>query len=258
MNEYKKHLVVGVGEVGEAIASLLEETELNLVTCIDKNTSKGRRIKPGRRFYAMHVCFPYSDDFKDSVKKYRNLYPSEIVIVHSTVPVGTCEELEVVHSPVSGKHPNLLEGLKTFTKCFGSSNDDMLVKAVNIFLLDGLGIDCDEYFSASITEAMKLWATTQYGWMIIIQKEIYNWCVLNFPESPDIAFYQIYEQGNSMYNRGYCELKNWKYRLPILDNMPGPIGGHCVIPNLNLFEDKTTTLVEYLKMYNDRLKNSET
>src|SRR5690606_40778498 len=52
----------------------------------------------------------------EHVQRYAAEHGAELVVVHSTVPVGTCDANGWVHSPVRGRHPNLVGGLRKFVK----------------------------------------------------------------------------------------------------------------------------------------------
>lgn len=185
-----------------------------------------------------HICIPFSDDFSNLVRKYKKF--AKLVIVHSSVPVGTCDKLGVVHSPVVGKHPNMEEGIRTFTKYFGGVNSK---EAAKIF--SKLGIKTEFYKEAKITEAMKLMSTTYYGLNIMIEKEIYAWC-----KKKHLPFDLVYTLNNIDYNRGYTLLGNPEFVRSNLKHVKGKIGGHCVINNLNLLKD--FWLGDLLKKQNDK------
>src|SRR5690606_39696462 len=72
----------------------------------------------------LHVCIPWSSGFADAVKGAVTRHRAELVVVHSTVPIGTCDPHGWVHSPVRGRHPNLSPSLRTFTKHFGGRRAD--------------------------------------------------------------------------------------------------------------------------------------
>jgi hypothetical protein len=90
---------------------------------------------------------------------------------------------------------------------------------------------------------MKIWSTTQYGLMIMIQKEIKEWCDKN-----NLPFDIIYREANQDYNRAYGRMGELGYTFPVLEDIPGPIGGHCVVPNLEFV--KESYLVHILKSLN--------
>lgn len=201
-------VVIGAGEVGRAIGEVLGCEVRDI-----EGTSHPADV--------LHICFPWSEGFIEAVEDYRGQYQPSLIVVHSTVPVGTCRRLNAVHSPVTGKHPHLAESIRTFVKLFGG---DRAAEAAELFV----GVRTETYPDPETTEAGKLWATLQYGWLIALQKEAYRFCQ-QVGADPDIA----YRRFNEVYNAGYAALDE-PYRLPILDNVPGPIGGHCVIPNARL------------------------
>lgn len=206
------HLTVGLGEVGTAIHAIVG----------GQYYSRSKSTWDQKHVDVAHICIPYSDSFPQEVEKWKE--ESDLVIVHSTVPVGTCDALGVVHSPIRGVHPHLEKGIRTFIKYFGGKDAH---KAALIFF--DLGLRTKEFKEAKTTEALKLWDTTQYGRLIMLEKEIYEWC-----EKNGVSFEDIYRQANQDYNEGYIKLGRPDVVRPWLSHMPGPIGGHCVLPNAKL------------------------
>jgi hypothetical protein len=100
-------------------------------------------------------------------------------------------------------------------------------------IFEQLGIKTRTYENARTTEALKLWSTTQYGRMIMLEKEIYEWCQEN-----DVDFDAVYTQHNQDYNEAYLKLGRPDVVRPWLKHIPGPIGGHCVLPNAKLLKIK--------------------
>ena len=214
-----RHLVIGLGEVGTAIKDILN--------CDGYDVSGG--LPKESQYDVLHICFPYSEGFIGFTKAYIQEFQPSLVIVHSSVPVGTCDAEGWVHSPVRGVHPNLKEGILTFVKYFGGTN---AVTAARIF--GALDIPTEVTPKAANTEALKLWDTTQYGLMIMIQKMIRAYC-----DHHDLDFDLIYTDANHTYDIGYEALNRPEVARPYLKFMPGPIGGHCVIPNANILVDTT-------------------
>lgn len=211
-----KHLIVGYGEIGKALHEVLGDAYY-----VDK---KGGTWG-GEHVQVVHICIPYQKNFDKIVKQY--IFDG-LVIVHSSVPVGTCDKLGVVHSPIRGVHPNLAEGIRTFTKYFGGKNAN---RAAMIFAK--LNIDVFVCMEAKTTEALKLWDTTQYGRLIMLEKEIHAWC-----EKNGVDFDVVYKDANKTYNDGYVRLGRPEVVRPYLKHVPGPIGGHCVVPNAKLLKIK--------------------
>jgi len=184
----KDNLVIGLGEVGSAIQKILE--------C--DGYDPGIAGLPGVRYEydVLHICFPYSNGFVDSVIGYRELFNASLVVVHSTVPVGTCRLIKAVHSPIRGVHPHLEKGIRTFVKFFGGQEAN---RAAKIFKSKGVHTHC--VFNSDDTEALKLWDTTQYGTMILLNKEIKEFC-----EKNKLDFDTVYTLANKTYNEGYRKL----------------------------------------------------
>src|ERR1051326_8560730 len=161
-----KHLIVGWGEVGQAINRILGD-----VYIIDpkKQTWNGEKVD------AVHICIPCKKNFEGIVEGYKILTKA-LIIVHSSVPVGTCDKLGIVHSPIRGVHPKLEKGIRTFPKYFGGKRAK---EAAKIFK------------DAKTTESIKLWETSQYGRLIMLEKEIYQWCKKN-----KVDFKEVYTNSN--------------------------------------------------------------
>ncbi len=229
-----KHLVIGLGEVGTAIKNILQ--------CDGYDTKDGMKAPEGK-FDVLHICFPFWHDFVGSVLQYQSYFQASMVIVHSSVPVGTCDPEGWVHSPVRGVHPNLEQGIRTFVKYFGGAR---AAEAGVIFNV--LGINCVATEYARTTEALKLWDTSQYGVLIALEKQIHDWCKEN-----NVPFDLVYEHANKTYNLGYTRLGMEHVVRPYLKHVEGPIGGHCVIPNAYLLNSPIT---DWLIKENDRRAQS--
>lgn len=212
-------LVIGAGEVGTAIYEVLKQAHEVGIRDVDSYT-------PPNPVDVIHICFPYTDMFVEQVLSYQDEYDPELVIVHSTVPVGTCDVKGWIHSPVRGRHPHLFEGVMAFRKHFGGHRS---LDAATIFEL--CGVVTVTHTNATETEAGKLWEVVQYGQQILTEKQIHAWC-----EEQGVDFDVVYRQFAESYNEGYQVLgEDWATR-PVLRHMPGPIGGHCVVPGSRLLD----------------------
>ncbi len=226
------NLVIGLGQIGSAIQNILGA---------DGHDIYKYAPRPKEQYDVLHICIPYTPAFESSVDVYRHTFNPKLIIIHSTVPVGTSNKLNAVHSPCRGIHPNLEEGIRTFTKFFGGKDAQI---ASEIFSKLGIPVQVTE--DSDTTEALKLWDTTIYGWNIILQKEIKNYCDEN-----KLDFNLIYTEANRTYNEGYEKLGHPEYKKYILKNYPGKIGGHCVIQNLPLLKG---LVPETIQKYNAKLK----
>ncbi len=179
------------------------------------------------QFDMIHICFPYSPAFDGIVRDYQERYLPKITVIHSTVPVGTCRKLGAVHSPIHGIHPNLENGIRTFVKYIGAQKREDAEAVLRLFQEHGI----KGYIvkNPETSELSKLGCTTRHGLMIIEQKLFKRLCVEN-----DVDFEEAYTQWNGHYTEGYRVLGLPYVQRPILKDMAGPIGGHCILPNAEI------------------------
>lgn len=210
-----KHLVVGYGQIGKAIHKVLGKTAW---------VDVAKKHWDGEKVDVAHICIPYTTGelFFNTVNTYRHY--AKLVITHSTTPIGTCDALGVVHSPIRGTHPYLEKGIRTFVKYFGGKQ---AYNASKIF--SNLGIKTKTFKMARTTEAIKLLDTFQYGRLIMLEKEIHELCKEN-----KVDFETVYVRANKDYNEGYTQLGKPEVVRPFLKHVDGPIGGHCVVQNAEL------------------------
>lgn len=232
MKDKLKHLIVGFGKVGRGLAEVLKRK--SNVWVLDPYNGFKHNSKWPKKFDVIHICFPFSKNFLKAGRDIKKKYNHGVSIIHSTVPIGTSDKLGAVHSPIRGTHPNLAKGIKTFVKYVGGKNAAKVAKLFNKY-----GIKTKVLKNARDSEALKLWDTTQYGWMIVLNKEIWEWCKKN-----KVDFNIVYRDANETYNTGYTKLGRRNIARPNLKYMPGPIGGHCVVPNCDFLDSSVSRLIK--------------
>lgn len=220
--------ILGYGEAGKAIAKFYKNPLIK-----DLNRDDGLKGVD-----VLHICIPWSKDFIKIVKKEIREIKPKLTIIHSTVKVGTTKKIggRVVHSPVKGVHPHLYEGIKTFIKYVGTDKEKAGQEAKAHLI--SLGLDVKVFRPSAITEAIKLWETTQSVWGIVLQKLIKKWC-----DEKKLDFDIIYTEANKEFNRGYTKLGYPNECFPIFRNMEGKIGGHCLIQNCKLLDSEVAKYV---------------
>ena len=222
----KKDIVAGIGEIGKPILKLLSKD--NIVVGFDLNPGlmdkrKFERCKNLKTSF-LHVTIPVTGKFIRNVLELHKKFQPECIVVHSTIKPGTTEELQrklpipVIYSATRGVHKRMIYDLKRYTK----------------FFVISANAPRDKWASSRYVKLMKRW-----GWLV-------NYAQL----SNRIAI---------EYGIDYDEM--WSFSDEIhkfLGNRPkmypGYIGGHCVIPNLNLINDETLNLIN--KMNNSYTKKS--
>ena len=242
-NKKQKIGILGYGEVGRAVAKFYKNP---LIKDLKRDDDlEGVDI--------LHICVPWSKNFIKIVSKEIKQINPVLTIIHSTVAIGTTKKLAeefsgmVVHNPIRGVHPHLYKGIKTFVKYIGA--DDKKVGLIAKKHLEGLGIKTKLVHLSMTTEALKLWDTTQYGWFIILNKEVKRWC-----DKIGIDFKIVYTEANKTYNQGYKKLNRKEVLRPYLKYMPGKIGGHCIVANTYLLDSE---IAKFILKKNYQYKNGK-
>ena len=234
----KKDLIIGSeGQIAKAIYKCYGNNK-NKVLRYDLDSEEHILTANEDNIRCMHICIPCKDKdkFIDIVDNYIYEVKPEIVIIHSTIPLGTsreiykhlCDKTIIVHSPCKGKHPDLYKSIKqTFTKYFGviPNSDIAWHKVMGIFvkLFD------KSYYAGKPenTEMAKILCTTEYAWHISIATEFKRYCKEN-----NVDFNLVYNEFRKDYNEGYKEMGLGKFTRPMLEPCKDKILGHCVKENL--------------------------
>ena len=232
-----KALVIGVGEVGAALVEVLGSSH-DVVGFDFKD--RAALPNPDSSFEVLNVAFPWSEHFVERVQAYQYAYQPRATIIHSTVPVGTTRKIggASAHSPVIGVHPRLAEGLRTFVKYVGGLDEDTTRLAYRFLAEAGLPVCAVP--NPETSELSKLLCTALYAWNIIACKEAKAIC-----DEHGVAFEDVYRTWTALYNQGYAALGMPHVARPILEPAPGPLGGHCIIPNARLLDSWLTRTILY-------------
>ena len=216
MGKKQNVVVVGLGEVGKPILDLVSEYHNAVGVDI---APVGEQIRP---VDVMHVCYPFEiKDFIGETARYIALFQPVLTIVNSTVAVGTTRAIAertgaaVVNSPVRGKHARMLEELKSYVKFVGAIDSASGQLAADHF--HSAGVKTKVLGSPEATELAKLTETTYFGVLIAWAQEVERYC----------------DQLGQDYNDVVSFYEEIKY-LPRVKFFSGVIGGHCVMPNIEI------------------------
>ena len=212
-------IVVGLGEVGKALMEIVKSKHQTFGVDINLAASVSRCD-------VMHICFPFQrDKFVGQVVEYIHRYRPALSIINSTVAPGTTRSIAVesgtavVNSPVRGKHDRMQAEMLHYAKFVGAPDPQSGQRAVEHF--EGLGMKTRLLSSPEATETAKLTETTYFGLLIAWAQEIERYCEklgVNYDEV--VSFYD--------------EIKFF----PPVKYFPGVIGGHCVMPNIDILLQK--------------------
>ena len=235
MRQRKKVVVAGLGEIGKPLLQLVSEF----------HDAAGIDISPVEsitQVEILHICYPFQiKDFLGETARYIELFNPALTIIESTVAVGTTRKIAertgaaVVNSPVRGKHLRMLSEMRAYSKFIGAIDPGAAEQAVRHF--ESLGLRTKVLSSPEATELAKLSETTYFGLMIAWAQEIERLCLQSR---------QSYDEVVSFYE----EIKFF----PPVKYFPGTIGGHCVLPNIEILRDHFQTLVIDVILTSNQLK----
>ena len=212
----QKVVVVGLGEIGKPLLEVIRK----------RHDAVGVDISPPVEQIegadVLHICYPFEiKDFVAETARYIDLFGPALTVINSTVAVGTTRRVAertgaaVVHSPVRGKHVCMREELYRYAKFVGAINPSAGRQAVDHF--GSVGLKTKLLSSPEASELAKLTETTYFGLLIAWAQELERYCdqvAVNYDEVA--SFYE---------EIGY---------LPPVKYTPGIIGGHCVMPNIEI------------------------
>jgi UDP-N-acetyl-D-mannosaminuronate dehydrogenase len=212
-------IVVGLGEVGRPLLEVLSRAHrIEGIDLPPRELSEPVSI--------MHVCYPAEvGDFVAVTEGYVRRYQPRLVIIHSTVPVGTTARVQarvripVAHSPVRGKHVRMADELMRYVKYVGTGDDTVAAQAAEHFR--AAGMRTRRLPSPEATELAKLAETTYFGVLI--------------------AFAQDVDRMAREVGVSYDDVASFFDEVPYLPQVrffPGIIGGHCVLPNIELLKQR--------------------
>jgi UDP-glucose 6-dehydrogenase len=189
----------------------------------------------------LHVCFPFQiRDFIGETLRYMELFEPALTVINSTVAVGTTRQialrsgLAVVNSPVRGKHARMLEELSKYKKFVGTIEPEHGRKAAEHF--ESVGLTTKVLSSPEATELAKLTETTYFGLMIAWAQELERYCDRSGASYDEIISF-------------YEEIQFF----PRVKYFPGVIGGHCVMPNIEILRNfEQSDLLEAILTSNER------
>lgn len=244
--------IIGMGEVGRALRDVLSPVH-------DIRTFDEAHLTPLQMWPeyvdVLHICFPYSDRFEQEVNKYREHFNPRYTVIHSTVPVGTTKKLNCFYSPVRGVHPHLADSMRQFATYIGPLGEDLECPVRLHFYFTAAEMDMVWDRNTDNLEAGKLWSLAAYAWNIVLEKEIHRYC-----EKAGLSFDVVYSHFTNTYNQGFKRMGMERVHRPVLTHMPGPIGGHCVIPAVEKLEDGTIEglVANFILKYNDWIAEHDT
>ena len=251
----KKNIVAGLGEIGLPISKILSKNSITIGYDIDKKLMNKKLIKKYEEnpTLFLHICIPFSKKFLTNVQNLIQKFEPEIVVIHSTISPNTTSILQsklkipVIYSATRGIHKRMKYDLKRYTKFFAISNaapkKQFAIKEFNKIMKKS-GIKTKQMTKPETLELGKIICDTSYlGWLI------------NYAQLSNTIAIQHGVDFDEMWTFS-DEIQKFLGNRPKM--FPGFIGGHCVIPNLDLMHNQTLDLIKKINTkYEKSVKNSK-
>ena len=251
-----KDLVVGLGQIGKPVLQLISKATITVG--YDTNPKLFNKIKFAKfeeldtRF--LHICIPYNDNFIKNVDLLYEKFKPKSLVLHSTVSPYTTKNLQaklpvpVIYSATRGVHKRMLYDLRRYAKFYavepGAPHADWASKEFSK-LMRKSGVKTKRMSSPITLELAKIVCDTSYlGWLI------------NYAQMSNMIAIQHGVDYDEMWSFS-DEIHRFLGNRPKM--FPGFIGGHCVIPNLDLIHNQTLDLIRDINNnYEKKVKNAKT
>jgi UDP-N-acetyl-D-mannosaminuronate dehydrogenase len=216
MNEENSVVVVGLGEVGRPLFEVLSRRYTVVGVDIAPPSNSIEKVD------VLHVCYPFEiKDFVGETARYIELFKPALTVINSTVAVGTTRTIglrtgtAVAHSPVRGKHVHMLAELGQYTKFIGATDAAVGKRVAAHF--EAAGLKTEVLSTPEASELAKLTETTYFGLLIAWAQEVERYC----------------DQSGASYEEIISFYEEISF-FPSTKYFSGIIGGHCVMPNIEI------------------------
>ena len=248
----KKDVVAGLGEIGSAILKLLSKKQITVGYDLDKrlvNESKLKKHQDTATSF-LHIAIPVTSKFDSNLLQLYKKFKPECIVIHSTIGPGTTERIQkkldvpVIYSATRGIHKRMFKDIKRYTKFFAiSKNAPKKQWAVKTYSrkMKNCGIKTRQMTKPETLELAKIICDTSYlGWLV------------NYAQLSNIIATKHGVDYDEMWSFS-DEIHKFLGNRPKM--FPGFIGGHCVIPNIDLLHNQTLDLIKKLNnSYEKKIK----
>ena len=237
----KKNVVAGLGEIGLPILKILSKKILVVGYDINQKLMDNNKFQKFEKLETsiLHICIPFSKNFLLQVKTLNKKFKPEIIVIHSTVSPYTTAKIQsnlsipIIYSATRGVHKRMSSDMKKYTKFFAlEKNAPKKNWASNYYseILKKCGIKTKKMSDPLTLELAKIVVdTSYYGWLI------------NYAQLSNMIAKEHGIDYDEMWSFSE-EIHKFLGNRPKM--FPGYIGGHCVIPNLDLIHNQTLNLIK--------------
>lgn len=250
-----KNVVAGLGEIGGPILQIISKACPAVGFDINKKSMDMKKFERYQNLKTsfLHICIPFTKDLITNVISLYNKFQPEAIVIHSTISPGTTSKLQsrlsipIIYSATRGVHKRMLYDLRRYTKFYAvDPNVPRADWAASSYekLLKKCGVKPKRMSTPITLELAKILVdTSYYGWLITYA-QLSNMIAVEHKVDYDEMWSFADEIHKFLGNRPKM--------------FPGIIGGHCVIPNLDLVQNQTLGFIKKLNdMYTKKVKNAK-
>ncbi len=248
-------LVIGLGEIGLPILKILQKSSRTTGFDLDQKKMSLKQYEASKNdpISLIHFCIPYTEKFENIVIKTVKERKPRGIVIHSTIKPYTTERIQkaldvpAIYSATRGVHKRMIKDLKRYTKFYSvydwAPNAEWASRTYSRQMKKA-GVKTTRMSTPLTLELAKILVdTSYYGWLI------------NYAQLTNMIAME--------HKVDYDEMWTFSDEIhKILGNrpkmFPGFIGGHCVIPNLDLLHHQTLDLIRQINdNYGKKIKNSK-
>jgi UDP-N-acetyl-D-mannosaminuronate dehydrogenase len=250
-----KDVVAGLGEIGSPILQLLSRAKIAVGYDINEKLMDKTKFQKYEKLDTcfLHVCIPFNKNFDSIVLSLSKQFKPKCIVIHSTISPDTTNKLQsrlpipVIYSATRGVHKRMLYDLKRYVKFYAiEPNAPKSGWASSTYekLFKKCGVKTKQISRPITLELAKIVVdTSYYGWLITYA-QLSNMIAIKNGVDYDEMWSFADEIHKILGNRPKM--------------FPGFIGGHCVIPNLDLVHNETLYLIKKLNnTYAKKVKNTK-
>jgi len=251
-----KDVVAGLGEIGLPILKIISKCTMAIGFDINDKLVNKKKLRNSQNIPTrfLHICIQYNSKFERNMFDLIDKFNPKGVIIHSTISPNTIKNLQkklnipIIYSATRGIHQRMLQDLKKYTKFYALESNAPNKKWASsefVKLMKKSGVKTKKMSNPLTLELAKIVVdTSYYGWLI------------NYSQLSNMIAIK--------HGVNYDEM--WSFSDEIHENLgnrpkmyPGFIGGHCVIPNLELIKEESLYEIDKINnMYAKKIKNSKT
>lgn len=248
-------LVIGIGEIGTPLYRILSKSTITAGYDLDNSkmdVKKYEKLK-NNPISILHICIPFTNNFSENVIKIIKDRNPEIVAIHSTIKPNTTKYIQnhttipVIYSATRGVHKRMLKDMLQYSKFYAIYDWAPKSKWASQKFKNKMkksGFKTKKMSDPLTLELAKIVVDTSY----------YGWLITYAQLSNMIAI-----KNNVNYDEMWSfsdEIHKFLGNRPKM--FPGFIGGHCVIPNLELIDDKQLWQIDQINnIYAKKVKNAK-